>query len=103
MDRIIGAVWLTIGLSSLMLTVVAMVKPIAILFIILVIMGIGTSITGWVSRFRPFTVAGLVTILVLAPATLWVVGMDQILLFAAAFVVLMVIPSHIVNRRLKQR
>lgn len=103
MDRIIGAVWLTIGLSSLMLTVVAMVKPIAILFIILVIMGIGTSITGWVSRFRPFMVAGLVTILVLAPATLWVVGMDQILLFAAAFVVLMVIPGHIANRRLKRR
>lgn len=102
LDRIMGYIWLTIGLASLMLTVVAMVKPIPILFVILVIMGIGTAISGMMARFLPFTVSGLVTVLALAPATLWVGGFDQILLFAAAFVVLMVIPGHIANRRLKK-
>lgn len=102
LDRIMGYVWLTIGLASLMLTLVAMLKPIPILFLILVIMGIGTAVSGLMARFRPFTVAGFLTILVLAPATLWIEGLDRILLFAAAFVVLMVIPGHIANRRLKK-
>lgn len=102
LDRITGYIWLTIGAAGLMLSIMAFLKPIAILFIILVLMGTGTAITGLVTGFRPFTSAGLVTSLLLAPATLWVEGIDSILLFAAAFAVLMVIPGHIANCRLKR-
>lgn len=103
LDRITGYIWQTIGLAGLMLTLTAFLQPIPILFIILVLMGVGTAITGLVANFRPFSWAGLFTTLLLAPATLWLEGIDRILLFAVAFAVLMVIPGHIANHRLNPR
>ena len=67
-----------------------------ILFIILLTMGMGTTITGLIIRFRPATAGGTAAI-VLAPVSLIVSGYWMPTLFAVGFVVMMIIPGHILN------
>lgn len=67
-----------------------------ILFIILLIMGMGTTVTGLIIRFTPTAVGGVAAI-ILAPFTLIAGNMWQPLLFIAGFVVMMIVPGHILN------
>lgn len=98
-DRVIDHVWLVIGTSAFFtsaLSMFAVVRP-PILFVIVLMMGLGTAITGLVIRFTPAAVGGFVGI-VLAPLLLAVSGMTgSCLLFIAAFAVMMIIPGHILN------
>lgn len=103
LDRITGYVWLAIALSGFMLMVTAFLFPIQILFIVLMLMGTGTAITGLVTRFTPLAVAGFVAALLLAPLTLCVEGINQLPIFAASFAVMMVIPGHLAARRIQKR
>ena len=65
-------------------------------FIILLIMGMGTTVTGLIIRFTPTAVGGVAAI-ILAPFTLIAGNMWQPLLFIAGFVVMMIVPGHILN------
>lgn len=94
-DRVVGYVWLVMGLTGFMMSLTAMFFwNLPILFIIILLMGSGTAITGLVIRFTPIAVAGFVGI-VLSLACLFTQGTDQILVFAGLFLVMMVIPGHI--------
>ena len=73
-----------------------MLSSFTILFIILLTMGMGTTITGLIIRFRPATAGGTAAI-VLAPVSLIVSGYWMPTLFAVGFVVMMIIPGHILN------
>lgn len=98
-DRVIDHVWMVIGLAAfftMSLSMFALVRP-PMLFLILLMMGIGTAITGLVTRFMPATAGGFISI-VLAPLMLAVTGTaTSALLFIAGFVVMMIIPGHILN------
>ena len=74
----------------------AIIDGITILFIILLIMGMGTTVTGLIIRFTPTAVGGVAAI-ILAPFTLIAGDMWQPLLFIAGFVVMMIVPGHILN------
>lgn len=94
-DKAVGYVWMVLGLSGLMTSLIAMfLWNMPILFFIILLMGSGTAITGLIIRFTPITIGGFVGIL-LSLACLFVDGSYQILVFAALFVVMMVIPGHI--------
>ena len=67
-----------------------------VLRIILLIMGMGTTVTGLIIRFTPTAVGGVAAI-ILAPFTLIAGDMWQPLLFIAGFVVMMIVPGHILN------
>lgn len=58
-DRVIGNVWTVMGLSAWFVSMLALFTPmrLPILFIILLIMGMGTAVTGLIIRFTP-TVVG---------------------------------------------
>lgn len=97
-DRVISRIWLVMGLSAWFvsaLTIFSLTRP-PILFIILLLMGIGTAITGLIIRFTPATVGGIVGIAI-APITLAVSGGWVPGLFITGFVAMMVIPGHILN------
>ena len=81
-DRVIGNVWFVMGSTAL--------------FVSLLIMGMGTAVTGLVIRFTPTIVGGIAAI-ILAPCTLLAGNMWQPLPFIAGFVVMMIIPGHILN------
>ena len=97
-DRVIGQVWLVMGLTAWFVSMLSLFSQIRlpILFIILLTMGMGTTITGLIIRFRPATAGGTAAI-VLAPVSLIVSGYWMPALFAAGFVVMMIIPGHILN------
>ncbi|SFK88125.1 hypothetical protein SAMN05216357_107144 [Porphyromonadaceae bacterium KH3CP3RA] len=94
-DRVVGYVWIVMGVTGFMISITAMFFwNFPILFITILLMGSGTAITGLVIRFTPIAVAGF-TGIVLSLACLFTKGIDQILVFAAVFLVMMVIPGHI--------
>ncbi|HBL34562.1 MAG TPA: hypothetical protein DDZ96_12210 [Porphyromonadaceae bacterium] len=95
-DKVIGYIWLAFGISGVIVSSVAIFFywPLPILFIIVLLMGTGVVITGLVIRFKPIVFAGLGGIL-LSTLCLFVKGVDSILIFAAIFLVMMVIPGHI--------
>mgnify|MGYP000841443315 CR=1 FL=1 len=97
-DRVIGNVWTVMGLSAWFVSMLSLFSQIRlpILFIILLTMGMGTTITGLIIRFRPATAGGTAAI-VLAPVSLIVSGYWMPTLFAVGFVVMMIIPGHILN------
>ena len=91
-------VWLVMGLTAWFVSMLSLFSQIRlpILFIILLTMGMGTTITGLIIRFRPATAGGTAAI-VLAPVSLIVSGYWMPTLFAVGFVVMMIIPGHILN------
>ena len=88
-DRVIGNVWFVMGSTALFVSLLTLFTPmrLPILFIILLIMGMGTAVTGLIIRFTPTIVGGIAAI-VLAPCTLLAGNMWQPLLFIAGFVVI---------------
>ena len=97
-DRVIGNVWFVMGLTAMFVSLLTLFTPIRlpILFIILLIMGMGTAVTGLIIRFTP-AVAGGTAAIVLAPLTMLVGNLWQPLLFIVGFVVMMIVPGHILN------
>ncbi len=99
-DTIIKQVWLVMGLAALMISALSIfdvVRP-SILFVILLLMGIGSTITGLMIRFKPTIIGGVLGI-ILAPITLSLSGSWLLGLFALGFVVMMILPGHILNHR----
>lgn len=96
-DRIIGYVWIAFGIGGLVVSTSAIfLWNLPILFIIVLMMGTGTAITGMIIRFKPIIFSGFAGIL-LSLLCLIVKGYGSILIFALIFLVIMVIPGHILN------
>lgn len=96
-DKIIGYVWIAFGIAGIVLSTSAMfLWSLPILFIVVLMMGIGTAITGMIISFKPIIFAGFAGI-VLSYLCLIVKGYESILVFALIFLVMMVIPGHILN------
>ena len=97
-DRVIGQVWLVMGLTAWVVSLLSVFgdMPVPILFVILLMMGMGTAITGLVIRFVPAAVGGAAAI-VLAPVSLAATGYWVPALFIAGFVAMMIVPGHILN------
>lgn len=97
-DRIVGQIWLVLGLTALLVSALAMFSSLHlhILFIILLLMGIGTTLSGLVIRFRACIVGGVLGI-GLSILCLWFTPLNSYLFFAGAFFVIMVVPGHILN------
>ena len=97
-DRIIGYVWTVFGLSAFLLSCVAVFWwDIPILFTILLLMGMGTALTGLIVGMKVVTVGGVLGAL-LSLGCFFIPGISQMLFFALAFVFMMVIPGHMMNR-----
>ena len=72
-----------------------------VLFIILLIMGMGTALTGLIVNMKVVTIGGTLGALS-SLGCLFIHGFDQILLFALAFIFMMVIPGHFLNYKVKK-
>ena len=97
-DRIIGQVWTVFGIAGILISGVAMfLWHIPILFIILLLMGMGTALSGMIIKVRVLTICGALGAL-LSVGCLMIGGVDQLIFFATAFLIMMVIPGHALNR-----
>lgn len=93
MDRIIGNIWVVIGIAVLLVGLVSWLLN-DVLFIIALLLSIGTTLTGWAMKYKPIGWAGVISVL-LSFALIFVPGVNQLLVFAVLFVVMMIIPGHI--------
>ena len=113
-DRIVSTIWLVIGLSFIWLFVGAVVFGGSISFLTVVIMGIGTVLTGCVIKHRTTTICGWLAmgaslifpiIYFISAKTgslasiskVWIWG--ELVVFALIFLLMMVIPGHILNHK----
>ena len=102
-DRIVGYVWVVFGLCGLLISCVSMIYwSLPILFVILLMMGMGTTLTGLIINMKLVTVSGVLGIFA-SLGCLYIDKFDQILLFALAFVFMMVIPGHYLYIMSKRR
>lgn len=121
LDRSINAVWVVFGVSFCMAFIAAIVYGASLLYLTAMLMGMGTVITGKICRHQVLTFAGkaglILSLLIPAEhlllreygATLSDSGIayveailySEILIFAVVFVVMMVIPGHVLHNRSK--
>lgn len=119
-ERSINAVWTVFGVSFAMVYIAAIVYGVNILFLTVMLMGMGTVITGIICRHKVLTISGISSILLslLFPIRHLIISkMDgcavrelgaavlysDILIFAIIFTIMMIIPGHILNHRTKNQ
>ncbi|HHT23301.1 MAG TPA: hypothetical protein GXZ87_08340 [Bacteroidales bacterium] len=96
-DKVISYVWIAFGVAGIVVSTSAMfIWTLPILFIVVLLMSVGTAITGLVIQFKPIIFSGFAGML-LSYLCLLVKGYEVILVFALIFLVMMVIPGHILN------
>ena len=103
-DKVVSYIWIVMGWSGFIISCLSFLGAIrtTILFIITLMMGQGSVLTGLVTRFRPLTIGGIVALL-LSFALLYLTDIDlHLLTFALAFVAMGIIPGYILNRRAKK-
>lgn len=118
-DRSISAVWMVFGASFGMAFIAVLVYGANILFLTAMLMGIGTVITGKICQHRVLTVAGMagMALSLLIPvghlllreyatalresgiAHVEAIFYIEMVIFAVVFLVMMVIPGHILYNR----
>ena len=97
MDRVVGYVWTVFGIGGFFVSWVSIFFwSMSVLFVILLMMGMGTALTGLIIKMKVVTVCGALGALA-SIGCVYVHGLNQILVFAAAFVFMMVIPGHYMN------
>ncbi len=101
-DNVISYVWIAFGVAGLVVPISTIFFPMPILFIVVLLMGIGTAITGMIIKFKPIAIAGFAGIF-LSFLCLIVKGYEVILVFGAIFLIMMVIPGHILYWKGKEK
>lgn len=117
-DRIVNSLWLVCTLSLIPIFILCLFhgwsyRP-SLFALITLVMSIGSTATGLIVRSRIYTTAGLLGMVGTAAIALWDYYLKQlpdpqlidsrmlnneILIFAVVFLVMMVIPGHIINYR----
>ncbi len=94
----IAKIWIVIGVCALLLSLFMLINPFAfpMLFVMALLINAGVAISGLVIRFKPVIIAGFSGI-ILSFLLLLIGGFEQILVFAAFSVVMLIIPGHILN------
>jgi len=121
-DRSISAVWTVFGLSFGMVFIAALVYHTSLLYLTSLMMGMGTVITGKICRHNVLAwagKAGVILSLAFPLFHLWIrehgaalrdscgecfeaIAYSEIIIFAVIFLIMMVIPGHILYNRSKR-
>lgn len=104
-DRFMTYIWSVLGAAAFLLSMIAIFVSDAdfpILFVIVLLMSIGTTLTGLTVRFMPITVSGIICMLLSLPL-LFVSGEVQMLIFLVVFLIMMIIPGHILNNAARKQ
>lgn len=97
-SKTISKIWIVMGTCALLLSLFMFVNPTAfpILFVMALIINSGVALSGLVLEFKPISIAGFLGIF-LSFSLLIIPGLEQILVFAAFPVIMLIIPGHILN------
>ncbi|MPM51107.1 hypothetical protein SDC9_97853 [bioreactor metagenome] len=97
-DKVISYVWIVVGVSALIPSMaIAVIHDFPVLFLVVLLISIGTAITGFVIKFLPLVISGFMGMLLSILCLTLRASLDSILVFAALFLLVQVIPGHILN------
>lgn len=98
-DRVIGQVWLVMGLTAWFVSLLSVFgdMPVPILFVILLMMGMGQQPSRGSSSASSRPPSAGPAAIILAPVSLAATGYWVPALFIAGFVAMMIVPGHILN------
>jgi hypothetical protein len=103
-DKVLGYIWIVLGSTGFLLSslsIFSVMWSLPILFIIILIMAMGSILTGLVTEFRISVVGGIIAMLI-GSAHYLIDSYDiKMWTFAFAFVAMDVVPGHILNYRAK--
>lgn len=102
LDRVIRYIWLVMGVVCMAVAAAAFLVNLPILFFVGILMGAAITLTGCVTNAKTYTAFGIAGML-LSFLCLLVKGPEQILVFAGVFLVMMVIPGHILNAEIREQ
>lgn len=102
LDRVVKYIWMVLGMVCWGVSVAAFIFNFPILFFVSILMSAAITLTGCVADYKVYIYSGIAGIL-LSFLCLVVRGPEQILVFAGIFVVMMIIPSHLLNAELKKQ
>lgn len=95
-ERVIGNIWMVIGIAAFIISIGAFFVRIPILPLMILLMGIGTALTGLVIKFKPAIISGFIGMASCVIPFL-VKGNEQILVFGTIYLIMVVVPGHILN------
>jgi len=95
-DRVIYQIWTIIGLAVFFVSILAGIFRFPVLAILILLLGIATTLTGLTIKFKPLIVGGMMGMIsFVLPFILF--GYEQVLIYGICVFVMMVIPGHILN------
>lgn len=96
-DEVIKYIWITLGTITALVSLATFIfKSIPVLFIVVLLISIGSILTGLVSKLKVYVVTGIISV-ALSFLCFIVKPIDSCLIFAALFVLNSVIPGHVLN------
>ena len=115
-DRVISIIWTVLGISFIWIMIAGVFYRAPILFFIILLCGMGTTMTGYIIGNKATKVCGITAMLssLLFAISRWLMVRfvalsdnvaraewlnTETLLFAAIFLFMMVIPGHILNKK----
>ncbi len=96
-DTAIMKLWIATGIGQIIVALAAFTTQIPVLFIVLLTIGISTTATGLIIRFKPISIGGFISIMLSISLLHFERSMESLFIFGLAFIVTMIIPGHILN------
>ncbi len=85
-DKVISYVWIVVGVSALIPSIAAtVIHDFPVLFLVVLLISIGTAITGFVIKFLPLVISGFMGMLLSILCLTLRASLDSILVFATPF------------------
>lgn len=101
LDRVVKYIWMVMGLVCFGTSVAAFIYNFPILFFVSILMSAAITLTGCVADYKVYVYYGIAGI-ILSFLCLVIRGAEQILVFAGIFVIMMIVPSHLLNADMKK-
>jgi len=97
MGSLIGRIWIFLaGVMMLCMVPAFVIRGFPASFIMMLLAAIGVSCSGLLVRYAPLIICGLLGVLT-SFVQLWVTGITSMIVLAAGFAVMMVLPGHILH------
>jgi len=95
-DRVINQIWTVIVVALFFVSFLAGIFRFPVLAILILLLGIATTLTGLIIKFKPLVIGGVLGMIsFVLPFILN--GYEQVLIYGICVFVMMVIPGHILN------
>ena len=101
-DRIISYTWIVLGIAGLFVACLSIFFYLPVMFTILLIMGIGTILTGLIIKYKFITICGILGT-ISSVGCFYFHAYNQILVFALVIIFIMVIPGHMLNHAARKQ